>query len=158
MIQFRHRFVVGCALLVSGIIGFGSTSTASEKAVKMKDLPAAVRSTVLEQTRGAKLRGLSKETENGKTFYEAETLVNGLTRDILIDSNGAVVEIEEQVGIDSLPKPVRAEIESRADKILKVESVTKNGALAFYEARIQKKGKRTEIQISPEGKLLTTKQ
>lgn len=49
---------------------------AEETKVKMKDLPPAVQKTVQEQTRTAKLRGLAKEVENGKTCYEAETTVN----------------------------------------------------------------------------------
>jgi hypothetical protein len=35
----------------------------------MSDLPDPVRKTVLEQTRRAKLVGLAKEIENGKTLY-----------------------------------------------------------------------------------------
>lgn len=36
----------------------------------MKDLPAAVRKTAQEQSKGATLRGLSKGVENGQTFCE----------------------------------------------------------------------------------------
>src|SRR4051812_35886143 len=67
----------------------------SERSVKMKDLPAAVQQTVREQSRGAKIRGLSVETENGVTNYEVELLVNGHSRDVLIDPSGAVVTVEE---------------------------------------------------------------
>jgi hypothetical protein len=63
--------------------------------VQMKDLPEPVQKTVQEQTRNAKLRGLSKEVDHGKTFYEAETTVEGRSRDILIDASGAIVEVEE---------------------------------------------------------------
>ena len=55
-----------CLLLVTA-----TRAQDSEKRVKMKDLPEAVRKTVEEQSRGAKLRGLAKETEDGKTYYEA---------------------------------------------------------------------------------------
>jgi hypothetical protein len=51
---------------------------ASEKPVKMKDLPSAVQTTVQEQSKGATVRGLSKETDNGKTYYEVELKVTGL--------------------------------------------------------------------------------
>jgi hypothetical protein len=75
----------------------------SERAVKMKDMPAAVQQTVREQSRGAKIRGLSVETENGVTNYEVELRVNGHARDVLIDPSGAVVSVEEQVALASLP-------------------------------------------------------
>ena len=137
------------------LILFSGYGLASEKSLKMKDLPKAVQKTVQEQTAGATLRGLSKETEKGKTFYEAETTVNGRTRDLLIDSKGVVVEVEEEVAMDSIPAVVKTEIQSHSDKVIKVETVTKGGTLAFYEAQVQKNGKKSEIQVSPEGKLIT---
>jgi len=53
------------------VIGFANVP-APEKAVTMKDLPAAVRRTVQEQSQGAAIRGLSKEVEAGKTVYEVD--------------------------------------------------------------------------------------
>ena len=130
---------------------------ASEKQVKLKDLPKAVQKTVQEQTSGAKLVGLSKETENGKVIYEVETTVNGRTRDLLIDAKGEVVEVEEEVALDSLPPAIKSEIQAHADKIIKVETVTKSGKLEFYEAQVQKNRKKAEVQVTPDGKLITKK-
>jgi hypothetical protein len=48
----------------------------TEKKVKMSDLPEPVRKTVREQSKGATIRGLAKETENGITSYEVELKVN----------------------------------------------------------------------------------
>ena len=130
----------------------------SEKKVKMADLPEAVRKTVQEQSKGATLRGLAKEVEDGKTFYEAELKVNGRNKDVLIDPSGAVVEIEEQVALSSLPAEVQATIKKGAGKgkITAVESITKNNALEAYEAHVTRAGKRSEIKVAPDGKLITT--
>ena len=129
--MLKRAWIVGLAGLLAG------WASASEQAVKMKDLPAPVQKTVQEQPRGAELKGLSKEVEKGQTYYEAETKVNGKSRDILIDPSGAVVEVEEQVDLDSLPAPALAAIERYAGsgKILLVESVTKGGAVS-YEATV----------------------
>lgn len=67
---------------------------AAEKKVKLAELPARVQKTVQEQTKNAQLKGLSKEVENGKTFYEIETIVNGKSRDLLVDPSGQIVEVE----------------------------------------------------------------
>lgn len=130
----------------------------SEKKVTMKDLPEAVRKTVQEQSKGATLRGLAKEVEDGKTFYEAELKVNGHNKDVLIDPSGAVVEIEEQVALSSLSAEVQATIKKSAGKgkITAVESITKNNTLEAYEAHVTKAGKRSEIKVAPDGKLITT--
>jgi uncharacterized membrane protein YkoI len=142
----RARTLLSALTLVAGL--------ASEVPVKMKDLPAAVQKTVLEQTKGGELKGLSMELENGKTFYEAETRVNGRGRDVLIDANGAVVEIEEEVTLDSLPAAARAAIEKSASggKITKVELVTK-GKIVTYEAALLKGGKKSEIIVAADGSI-----
>ncbi|HTQ57133.1 MAG TPA: hypothetical protein VMI94_21840 [Bryobacteraceae bacterium] len=125
---------------------------ASEIRVKMSDLPLAVQKTVKEQTRGARIRGFSKEVENGKTYYEAETMVNGKSRDILMDSTGTVVEVEEQTDLNSIPAAARRALDGRigTGKVLRVESVTK-GSQVSYEAHILRHGKRSEVTVAPDG-------
>ena len=136
-----------CIAVLSLAAAFGA-----EKKVKMKDLPAAVQKTVQEQTKGAQLKGVSKEVENGKTLYEAETVVNGRSRDYVIDEAGTVVEIEDEVTLDSIPAPAKAAIEKSAGsgKILKVESVTK-GTIVTYEAELLKAGKKSEVAVAADG-------
>ncbi len=143
-----------CVSLIAAFLasasGFGS-----ETRVNMKELPPAVQRTVQEQSNGATLRGLSKEVEHGKTFYEAELKVNGHNRDVLIAPDGAVVEIEEEVPLASVPAPVNSAVMKAAGegKILSVESITEGGAVTAYEARIRHGGKTSEVKVDPEGKI-----
>ncbi|MBI3658367.1 MAG: hypothetical protein HY232_18330 [Acidobacteria bacterium] len=127
-----------------------------EKKVKMKDLPPAVQQTVKQVSQGATLRGLARETENGKVFYEVELTVNGRTKDVLLDESGGVVVIEEEVALESLPQPARSAIEQKAGggKILKVESITKGNAIVTYEAIVKASGKNKEIKVAPDGALV----
>src|SRR5262249_32826691 len=126
----------------------------TERPARMKDLPQAGQTTVREQSRGAAVRGLSVETENRQTFYEAALKVKGPGRAVLIDADGNVVEIEEQAPLASPPPAARAEIIKQAGKgrILTVESITKNNAIVAYEAHVKIAGKISEIKIAPAGK------
>ena len=126
---------------------------AAEQRVKMEDLPVAVRNTVKNQSQGAQVRGFSKETENGKVFYEAELKIDGRNRDLLIAADGTVVEVEEEVALESLPPSVKAAYEKRAakGKIESVESVSKGGQIVAYEARVRVGGKVSEVRLSPTG-------
>lgn len=146
------------AFLFSLCLLFSASALAqnSEKPVRMKDLPAAVQATVKQQSKGATIRGLSKEVDAGNIFYEAELKVNGHTKDVLIDPTGAVVEIEEEVQLASLPPAVKAEIEKQAgkDKIVLVESITKNDAITAYEAHIKTGRKYREVKVGPDGQLI----
>lgn len=49
------------------LIGFtAAVGESREQRVKMADLPPAVQAAVKAQSKGAQIRGLSKEVENGK--------------------------------------------------------------------------------------------
>lgn len=154
----RNTRVLRVFLLAACLLVFGSAQ-ASEKKVKMKDLPKAVQQTVQEQSKGATIVGLSKEVEHGKTYYEVELKVNGHGKDVLIDPAGAIVEVEEEVTLTSLPPAVKAAIEAKAGKgrIVKVESITRNNTLVAYEAQVNAAGKKSEIKVGPEGKLIDNK-
>lgn len=127
-----------------------------EKKVQRADLPSAVEKTVAAQSQGATIRGFSQEQENGHTYYEAEMTVKGHSKDVLIDKQGNIVEVEEQVAFESLPAEVKQGLQSKAGqgKIEKVESLTKHERLVAYEAKVQANGKRKEIQVGPDGKPL----
>jgi hypothetical protein len=128
----------------------------SEKKIQRADLPAAVQKTVTAMSRGASIKGFSQEKENGQTFYEAEMMVNGHSKDVLIDANGSVAEVEEQVSLDSLPTAVQDGLRTKAGKgkILKVESLTKHDQIVAYEAKVITDGKKSEVQVGPDGKPL----
>ena len=128
----------------------------TERRTQMKNLPAAVKATVQEQSKGARVRGLSVETENGKKIYEAELFVSGHNKDLLIDAEGKVIEVEEQIALSALPPAVKAELLKQAGKgrIVIIEAVTKGDALEFYEARVRSGLKIREVKISPAGQLM----
>jgi hypothetical protein len=129
---------------------------AQEKKIKRSDLPAAVEKTVAAVSKDATIKALSEETQNGKTTFEVELIVNGHTKDVEVEPSGEIVEIEEEVAMDSLPTEVKAGLTAKAagGRILKVESLTKQGQLVAYEAKLEKGGKKTEIQVGPGGKPL----
>jgi hypothetical protein len=143
------------AVAASGLLLAGIAS-AQEKKIKRSDLPPAVEKTVAAQSEGATIKGFSTEKEKGETFYEAEMTVNGHSKDVLITADGTVVEVEEQVALDGLSAEVKAGLQAKASvgKILKVESLTKRGKLVAYEAKIETNGKKSEIQVGPDGKPL----
>jgi len=143
------------ALAASGLLLAG-TASAQEKKIKRSDLPPAVEKTVAAESTGATIKGFSTEKEKGQTLYEVEMMVNGHSKDISMAADGSIVEIEEQVVLDSLSADVKAGLQTKAGKgkILKVESLTKKGKLVAYEAQVETNGKKSEVQVGPDGKPL----
>jgi len=127
-----------------------------ERKLKRSELPTAVQKTVDQESQGATIRGYSSETDNGQLEYEVAMTVRGHNRDVTIAADGSVMEIEEEVALDSLPAPVRDGLKQLAGqgRITKVESLTKHGAIVAYEAHVRTGTKRSEIQVGPDGKPL----
>ena len=140
--------------VVIAAVLFALSAFADQK-ISRNALPAPVLATADKESQGATLKGYSKEVENGQTYYEVETVRNGKTRDILIDSNGTVSEVEEEVDMDSLPGPVQKALHAAAGtaKVIKVEAVKKSGTTT-YEAAIRKGAKTSEIKVDAEGKVI----
>jgi len=141
--------------IIAGLFIAG-TCSAQEKRIKRSDLPAAVEKTVGEVSKGATIRGFNEEKENGKTTYEVEVVVNGHSKNVQVDPNGMVTEVEEEVAMNSLPSEVKTGLIAKAGtgKILKVESLTKKEKPVAYEAKIEAAGRKSEIQVGPDGKPL----
>jgi hypothetical protein len=134
--------------------------SAEEKRIQKSDLPPAVQRAADEQSKGATVKGYNREVENGKVEYEVEMTVNGHAKDVSMDAQGNVLEVEEQVSLESLPASVRDGLTKAAGKgtIRMVESLTKQGKLVAYEAQVLTAGKHSEVQVGPDGKPLAHKE
>jgi hypothetical protein len=143
-------------IALAGCLAVVGSALAQEKKIKRSDLPAAVEKTVAVESKGATIRGFSKELEKGKTTYEVQMTVNGHTKDLEVDESGVVIEVEEQVALEALPTEARTGLQARAGKgrITKVESITKKDRLVAYEAQVDTDGKKSEVQVGADGKPL----
>ncbi len=148
-----NRAVIAATL---GILTIGFQTRAQEKKLQRSELPPAVQKTVDEQSKGATVKGFSTEVEDGKKIYEVQLTVNGHGKDVSMDAQGHVLEIEEETSLESLPAAVRDGLTKAAGKgtIRKVESITKNGKLVAYEAAVKTGTKNSEVQVGPDGKKL----
>jgi uncharacterized membrane protein YkoI len=147
-------------VLMTLVLGCAATVAGQEKQLKRSDLPAEVQKTADEQSKGATIKGYSQEKENGQVVYEVALMVNGHGKDITIDGQGNVTEVEEEVDMKLLPAEVREGLQKQAGNasIGKVESLSKRGTLVAYEAQVHSGKKRLEIQVGPDGKALDHKE
>jgi hypothetical protein len=148
--KMKPNYKIG---LLSVAVLLAVSTFAQEKKIKRSELPAAVEKTVVEQSKGATVKGFNEEKENGQTTYEVEMVVNGHSKDVQMDASGVVIETEEQVSIDALSKEIKTGLEAKAGKgkIMKVESITKKGKLVAFEAQVVTDGKKSEVQVGPAG-------
>ena len=145
---------VSGAALVLGLLF--AVASAQEKKITRKQLPPAVEKTVAKESEGATVKGFATEVEKGQRLYEAELIVNGRHKDISMNRRGVIVEVEEEVSMDSLPVTVQDGLKKAAGSgtIEMIESLTKNGKLVAYEGHVKTGARRSEIQVGPQGEKL----
>lgn len=150
------RFGTWTILALVLTCAMASQAATRERRLKRGDLPPPVQKTADQESQGASVRGYSSEKNGDQLEYEVAMTVRGHNRDVTISADGSVVEVEEEIALDSLPAPVRARLLQLAGsgKIINVESLTKHGALVAYEAHVRTGAKRSEIQVGPDGKPL----
>jgi len=128
---------------------------AKPAAVDLKILPPAVLNAFKTAYPHAVIRGTSKESEKGVTYYEVESVDGKLNRDLLYTADGKAVEIEEAISPENLPVAVQQTLarEFPGYKVLKAENMTRDGKKLF-ELRIQVKDKKRGVTIDPAGKII----
>jgi uncharacterized membrane protein YkoI len=141
--------------LITGLAVLTITQ-AQEKKIRREDLPPAVEKTVAGESQGATIKGFSTEVEGGKTLYEVALTVSGHGKDISMDKDGKIVEVEEEVAMDSLPPEVKAGLTKAAGSgtITRVETLAKAGKIVAYEADVKNGSKHSEVQVGPNGNKL----
>jgi len=128
-----------------------------EEPVKFDKLPRAAQKAVKEQAGKGRVVAVSKETSAQGVAFEARIQQGKRTFEVSVSAEGKLLSIEEQVALKDLPEPVRKTMEEQAvgGKLSTIEKVTEDGK-TIYEAKVTKSGKKTEIQVAEDGKLLKT--
>lgn len=62
-----------------------------EEQVSIDEVPAAVKATILEEAQGGTIKEIERETEDGKTVYEAEVIINGEEVEIEVAADGTLL-------------------------------------------------------------------
>jgi hypothetical protein len=142
-------------ILLPTALAAAAAVSAQEAAKKLtlQNLPPRVQEVVKAQGKEATLRGLAAETMDGATVYEVELTIRGRTRDMIVDGQGKIVVVEDQVALDEIPAGARAAIERAIGKgkLTRVEKVTR-GATTFYEGHVAHGPNLTEVAVDADGK------
>ncbi|TXI16670.1 MAG: hypothetical protein E6Q62_10980 [Nitrosomonas sp.] len=147
-------------ILFAFLLIFGQAN-ASEKDDGKPQVPKLVIEALEKAYPNAKDVEFEKETLDGKTVYEAEFKLNGREYEVLFDSAGGMLQIEETLDVKALPEPLIQAISNVYPKatIEEAEKVTKpDGTFSVYEVEIKNEGKKIELELDVNGKILKTEQ
>lgn len=149
----RRMAVVSIALLV--LFALSVEAGAKEKKITKKDVPSAVISTFTKAYPKAEVKGYSTETENGKTYYEVESMHGKMSLDVSYLADGTATEIEEGVAAKDLPNPVMGAVKAKypKGKIAKAEKKTAD-TIVTYEIKVKTGKTHARLEVDPAGKII----
>lgn len=143
----RLRLVSGVALgLFISVAGL-----AAEKKIDESKLPAPVRRTAAERSSGATISGYTSDKVDGNMVYQMDLIVDGKTRAIVMDADGNVTAVEQEVEWSDLPEEIQKAFTtaSQKGKLGAVSTVSTDGAVVAYEAYLTVKGERARVRVKP---------
>jgi hypothetical protein len=123
----------------------------SERSVKASEVPKAAMQTLKKLAAGAEITEFAEEVEHGSTFYEGSWINKaGAKTDVLVTAAGDLVEIEESVEVDQVPKATLAAARKAAgpDNPLRFEKKT----VVLYEVKFRKDERGHELLLTPDGR------
>jgi len=131
-----------------------SIAHASAKKVKKADLPEEVRKTAERESSGARVVAYWQDDADGTTIYEVDLKVQGHDKGVLIDSDGGVIAIQEEVAWDDLAPGVQEGIRdlARGGKIGRAHSVSQGGDVVGYGAEVERDGETIQVEVGPDGR------
>jgi uncharacterized membrane protein YkoI len=141
------------------VLGFGlvaAVSRAGEEKIPLSQVPKPVIKAFETKFPKAEIKTAIKEEEGGKTVYEIESMLKGLTVDAVLKPDGEFVEIEEEIKAADLPAAVSHGFKAKYPKgeISRVEVVTKDGKTSYEVGTKKADGKAITVSLDKTGKIL----
>lgn len=154
--MFRDKTRVAATLLM--LLAITSVTVAwsrapheeTERRVKESEVPAAALAALKKLAAGAHLTEFSEEKERGQTYYEGSWKGPNGNIDALVTPTGDLVELEETVPFDSIPKAVQSEAREAAGKEAKL--FVEKKTYVMYEVKFHKDDQKHEVLYAPDGR------
>jgi len=121
-----------------------------ERTVKESEVPPAALAALKKLAGGAAISQYEEEIEHGTKFYEGSWKGPGGRMEVLVTAAGDLVETEEAVQADAVPKAVLDAAHKEAGKDAKMFFEKKT--YVMYEVKFKKGEKRHEILLAPDGR------
>ena len=150
--KLKNIFVFTISLAF--VLVSASSLLAQEKKIDKKDLPKAVINRFQKSYPKATIKGTSMEKEHGKTYYEIESMDNGLRKDILYTKSGKVAETEETLASNNIPDFVKSPVMKKYPEceINRAEKVS-SGKTVSYELVIKQGEQKHAVVLDSKGNI-----
>lgn len=96
----KRLTIIGVVAGVGLALCIGAVATQQildkEKEVSIEQVPDVVKAALLAEANGGAIREIEMDTEDGRTVYEAEVVVNGVEVDVRVAADGTLLGKEAE--------------------------------------------------------------
>ncbi len=128
-----------------------------EDVITMDKVPKAVRDALPKYASESDVKSVEKGDQDGKKVYEFTIEKGGRKYELALSPKGKFEGTEEDVEISAMPEPAQAALKAAAagGKISGGEKAEDAHHKVTYEADIEKDGKKFEIAVDADGKVIS---
>jgi uncharacterized membrane protein YkoI len=154
-----HQIIAGVSVL--GIIA-GCTAlnggAEKDKPVSMSQVPDAVKQTLKDYAAESNVKTASMGDQDGTKVYEFDIQQGARKFELTITPTGKFMGTEEDVELSTLPGAAQATLtaQARGGKLEGCEKAVDENHKTTYEGVIDKNGKKTEVAVDTDGKIVST--
>ncbi|MET0620305.1 MAG: hypothetical protein ABW056_08490, partial [Thermoanaerobaculia bacterium] len=89
----------------------------------------------------------------GATLYEVDLVIDGHARGVLINPEGVVVAVQDEVPWNKLEPNIQSGLQGQAGdgKIATVFAISRDGKVNRYIAIVDKGGQKTKVEVGADG-------
>ncbi|UCC43372.1 MAG: PepSY-like domain-containing protein [Candidatus Zixiibacteriota bacterium] len=151
------RSVAGLTLMVVAVLLCGALAVVAEEeeAAKKVDVPAKVMEAFKASFPDVVISSVDSEVKDGKTLYEIETVQDSAEVDYVYAEDGTLIQIEEEISVESLPEIVVTAIKAAHEgcEIDEAEKITR-GETVEYEVAVEVGEDEFELLVASDGTIL----
>jgi len=155
----KRKSIIMSVATLAIIAGFAvSTFAAEEKeeTTTMDKVPQAVKTTLAKYAAETEVKNVEISSQNGKKVYEFDIEKGGRKFEVAISPKGKFKGTEEDVDFKSIPDAAQKGLTEQANggTITGCEKAVDAKNKVTYEAEITKDGKKTEVVVDADGKVV----
>jgi len=119
--------------------------------VRLEDVPAAVRKTLLAEADNAKLGDITQTTDDDGVYYDAEITDATGTRTVSVTADGEIDSTERTIALSAAPEAVQSAVKDFGGTLVEISKVIEDNDVT-YDIEIRKAGTKQELTLKPDGK------
>ncbi|HWY74462.1 MAG TPA: PepSY-like domain-containing protein [Verrucomicrobiae bacterium] len=127
-----------------------------EETIPLEKVPKKVKATLAKYAADTEVKHVEKGDQDGKMVYEFDVEQGAHKFEVAISAKGKFMGTEEDVEFKSLPEAAQKSLTQQANggQITGCEKAIDAKNRVSYEAEISKDGKKFEVSVDPEGKVV----